>query len=327
MTLLGGLAAFVRIWSLGQIITTIGEEFVRSQLLPLYRDCRRLSTWSDSFSSAAASAKNSSLKPWWICRLIAAPQVWIGCKYFAIGSAGEERMEADIVLGLRLWLSITLEMPASTELALFGSSFALTLLPSNMNRWRSRLAASSPQRSRQLAKFTCLSWSRRCGSRGRCWIPHPSQLAEGDVCLLLSCGRLLSAEQLANGNLLFTKAPSSGRGWSPMTCDHRGFQLIPITLFEAVAELDAGPVICSSRFIAGTELVHEWRALQARATLSYAWDGLTVIRRWWQLRNLSWVSQVTSAEGARRFATGSWAFLAERFNLLELLTTKPIRLF
>jgi methionyl-tRNA formyltransferase len=29
------------------------------------------------------------------------------------------------------------------------------------------------------------------------WIHHPANLAPGDICLLLSCGRLLSREQLA----------------------------------------------------------------------------------------------------------------------------------
>ena len=47
-----------------------------------------------------------------------------------------------------------------------------------------------------------------------------------------------------------------------------GASTIPITLFEAVAELDAGPIYLQHQIdLQGHELVEEWRALQAQATL------------------------------------------------------------
>ena len=104
------------------------------------------------------------------------------------------------------------------------------------------------------------------------WIHHPAQLAAGDVCLLLSCGRLLSAEQLAlhRHNLVVHESSlPQGQGWSPMTWQIlEGASTIPITLFEAVAELDAGPIYLQQQIdLQGHELVEEWRALQAQATL------------------------------------------------------------
>ncbi|WP_221625468.1 hypothetical protein [Synechococcus sp. HK01-R] len=54
-----------------------------------------------------------------------------------------------------------------------------------------------------------------------------------------------------------------------------GASTIPVTLFEATAALDAGP-ICLQRTIdlQGTELVDEWRALQAEATIALCLEWL-----------------------------------------------------
>ena len=105
------------------------------------------------------------------------------------------------------------------------------------------------------------------------WIHEPARLAPGDVCLLLSCGRLLSAEQLAmhRHNLVIHESDlPRGQGWSPMTWQIlEGVSNIPISLFEAVADLDAGPIhLQTSINLNGTELVDEWRQLQAEATIN-----------------------------------------------------------
>ena len=112
-------------------------------------------------------------------------------------------------------------------------------------------------------------WQRKHVVR---WIHHPAQLVEGDVCLLLSCGRLLSPKQLAlhRYNLVVHEsALPSGQGWSPMTWQILdGATRIPVTLFEAVADLDAGPIYLQQQIqLKGNELVDEWRGLQAQATL------------------------------------------------------------
>lgn len=104
------------------------------------------------------------------------------------------------------------------------------------------------------------------------WIHNPAQLAPGDVCLLLSCSRLLSAEQLAlhhHNLVVHESALPQGQGWSPMSWQIlESCRSIPITLFEATAELDAGPIYLQQQIeLQGHELVEEWRALQAQATL------------------------------------------------------------
>lgn len=110
------------------------------------------------------------------------------------------------------------------------------------------------------------------------WIHNPAQLAPGDVCLLLSCGRLLSAEQLAlhrHNLVVHESALPQGQGWSPMTWQIlEGASRIPITLFEATAALDAGPIYLQQQIaLQGHEVVEEWRALQAKASrdLCLAW--------------------------------------------------------
>ena len=105
------------------------------------------------------------------------------------------------------------------------------------------------------------------------WIHEPARLAPGDVCLLLSCGRLLSTKELARHcyNLVVHESDLPlGQGWSPLTWQIlEGASCIPISLFEAVADLDAGPIhLQTSINLNGTELVAEWRQLQAEATIN-----------------------------------------------------------
>ena len=157
------------------------------------------------------------------------------------------------------------------------------------------------------------------------WIHEPARLAPGDVCLLLSCGRLLSAEQLAmhRHNLVVHESDlPRGQGWSPMTWQIlEGACCIPITLFEAVADLDAGPIhLQTSINLNGTELVDEWRQLQAEATINLC---------------LQWVDRYHELIEAARHQTGETSHyrrrrpadsrldpertLAEQFELLRVV--------
>ena len=113
-------------------------------------------------------------------------------------------------------------------------------------------------------------WARGHAVR---WVHHPAHLAAGDVCLLLSCGHLLSPKQLAlhcHNLVEHESALPQGQGWGPMTWQIlEGASEIPITLFEDTAELDAGPIYLQRTIdLQGTELVEEWRALQAEATIA-----------------------------------------------------------
>jgi methionyl-tRNA formyltransferase len=120
-----------------------------------------------------------------------------------------------------------------------------------------------------LPELIAALWQRGHAVR---WIHNAAQLAPGDVCLLLSCGCLLSADQLAlhrHNLVVHESALPQGQGWSPMTWQIlEGVSSIPVTLFEATAELDAGPIYLQQQIaLVGHELVEEWRALQAQATL------------------------------------------------------------
>ena len=136
----------------------------------------------------------------------------------------------------------------------------------------SRITVLSDQESwlnQYLPELIKALWEREHVVR---WIHHPAQLATGDVCFLLGCGRLLNSKQLAlhSHNLVVHESNlPHGQGWSPMTWQIlEGAQCIPITIFEAVAELDAGPTYLQLQIdLKGNELVEEWRALQAQATL------------------------------------------------------------
>lgn len=103
------------------------------------------------------------------------------------------------------------------------------------------------------------------------WIHDPAELAAGDVCFMLSCGRLISPEQLAlhRHNLVVHASDlPKGQGWSPMSWQIlEEATCIPVTLFEAVSELDSGPIYLQQKLhLQGHELVNEWRPLLAQVT-------------------------------------------------------------
>lgn len=157
------------------------------------------------------------------------------------------------------------------------------------------------------------------------WIHTPSALCPGDVCLLLSCSRLLSSEQLAlhrHNLVVHASALPQGQGWSPMTWQIlEGASSIPISLFEAVADLDAGSIYLQQQIpLQGHELVEEWRDLLAQATSDLC---LT-----WFDRYLQVVSTVQPQHGEvsyyhRRRPADSMLdperSLADQFNLLRVV--------
>ena len=170
------------------------------------------------------------------------------------------------------------QMPISPTVHSVSGSDSFALPPTRITI----LSDRSSWLNRYLAELIKALWQRGHAVR---WIHHPTQLSVGDVCLLLSCGRLLSAKQLAlhRYNLVVHEsALPYGQGWSPMTWQIlNGATSIPVSLFEAVADLDAGPIYLQKQIhLEGHELVDEWRALQAQATVELCWHGLIAIRRW-----------------------------------------------
>ena len=104
------------------------------------------------------------------------------------------------------------------------------------------------------------------------WIHDHRHLQPGDICFLLSYGRVVSEEFLAlnrHNLVVHASALPKGKGWSPMTWQIlEGATEIPLTLFEAAADLDAGPIYAQEMLrLQGTELVSDWQHLQAEATI------------------------------------------------------------
>lgn len=106
----------------------------------------------------------------------------------------------------------------------------------------------------------------------------PAHLSLGDVCFILSCSRIIKPEQMClhRYNLVVHAAAlPEGRGWSPMTWQIlEGRSEFCVTLFEAVTDVDAGPIYAQETlYLDGTELVDEWRCKLAETTqqLCSAW--------------------------------------------------------
>ena len=147
----------------------------------------------------------------------------------------------------------------------------------------------------------------------------------GDVCLLLSCGRLLNPEQLAlhQHNLVVHASPlPQGQGWSPMTWQIlEGASSIPITLFEAVSDLDAGSIYLQLQIaLEGHELAEEWRVLLAQATQELC---LNWFDRYQEVVNAAQPQHGESSQYRRRRPADSQLdpeqSLAEQFNLLRVV--------
>jgi RimJ/RimL family protein N-acetyltransferase len=157
------------------------------------------------------------------------------------------------------------------------------------------------------------------------WIHKPAQLAQGEVCLLLSCGRLLSPQQLSlhrHNLVVHESALPKGQGWSPMTWQIlEDNDRIPITLFEATKMLDAGPIYLQHIIeLQGTELVDEWRTLQARATHRICLEWLD---RYAEVINQARLQEGEASHYMRRRPDDSQLnphrSLSEQFNLLRVV--------
>jgi methionyl-tRNA formyltransferase len=104
-----------------------------------------------------------------------------------------------------------------------------------------------------------------------CHVEHHDNLPSGDLLFILGYLRILPDEclDLHDSNLVVHESDlPEGRGFSPMSWqileDKRE---IPFCLFEAVPDVDAGPVYDRRTLhLDGTELHQEWRELQGLLT-------------------------------------------------------------
>ena len=97
----------------------------------------------------------------------------------------------------------------------------------------------------------------------RC-VSRKQDLMNGDVAFLLSCFEIVPREYRARNRhniVVHASALPSGRGWSPATWQIlEGKNDIPLSLFEASDEVDAGSVYLRDRLqLRGNELLPEWQ--------------------------------------------------------------------
>jgi methionyl-tRNA formyltransferase len=105
---------------------------------------------------------------------------------------------------------------------------------------------------------------------------------------------------------------------------HEGARQIPITLFEATAELDAGPIYLQHTCdLQGTGLVDEWRALQAKATIALCLNWLD---RYTEVLEQAQPQQGQTSHYRRRQPTDSQLdpqrSLAVQLNLLRVVVNR-----
>lgn len=109
------------------------------------------------------------------------------------------------------------------------------------------------------------------------WVSDADQLPGGDLCFFLSYGRIVGPEirrRYRNCLVVHASDLPKGRGWSPASwLILEGADRIPVTLLEAVDQVDAGPIYRQHWLeLNGTELVDDWHALLADATMRLARD-------------------------------------------------------
>ncbi|OWY27429.1 methionyl-tRNA formyltransferase [Herbaspirillum robiniae] len=159
------------------------------------------------------------------------------------------------------------------------------------------------------------------------------QVRPADFCFCLSFSKIISADARKHFKHTLVVHESdlpNGRGWAPMTWQIlEGKKRIPVTLIEAVDNVDAGPIYLQEWIdLDGTELNPEWRMLQAHAT---------------QRLCLQWLKAYPSIINEARQQTGEGSLyprrrpgdskldprktLAEQFDLLRVVDNKDYPAF
>ncbi len=105
-----------------------------------------------------------------------------------------------------------------------------------------------------------------------CLVASQDEIPQGDIAFFLGCSRIVEESNLAKNRLNLVVHPSDlprGRGFSPLAWQIlEGCSDIPICLFEAVPDVDAGDVYLRSVIaLDGTELNEEIKYKQGKKTL------------------------------------------------------------
>lgn len=107
------------------------------------------------------------------------------------------------------------------------------------------------------------------------WAQAAEDLPGGDLCFYLSYGKIVDAAtrgRYRHNLVVHASNLPEGRGWSPASwLILEGADRIPVTLFEAVDDVDAGPIYLQEWIdLDGTELLDDWHTMLAQATISLA---------------------------------------------------------
>ena len=104
-----------------------------------------------------------------------------------------------------------------------------------------------------------------------CWAHAADSLPGGDICFFLGYGKIVGAEvrnRYQNCLVVHASDLPKGRGWSPASwLILEGENKIPVTLFEAIDEVDAGDIYLQEWIqLDGTELIDAWRRCLSEVT-------------------------------------------------------------
>lgn len=104
-------------------------------------------------------------------------------------------------------------------------------------------------------------------------LPHFDRINSYEIVFLLSCSELIPETELKRNRhnlVVHASRLPKGKGWSPMTWQIlEGASHFPVTLFEAVAAVDAGPIYLQREMqFDGTELVDDLRQIMGDAIVA-----------------------------------------------------------
>lgn len=157
------------------------------------------------------------------------------------------------------------------------------------------------------------------------WVHAAEDLPGGDLCFYLSYGKIVGAATRAryrNNLVVHASDLPRGRGWSPASwLILEGADRIPVTLFEAVDDVDAGPIYLQEWIdLDGAELLDEWHAKLAVTTSNLARRFVAGYPRSSErAREQAGEPSFYSRRRARDSELASNRTLAEQFNLLRIV--------
>lgn len=100
-------------------------------------------------------------------------------------------------------------------------------------------------------------------------VNNHEEIKKGDILVLLGCEKKFTNLELNKHNLVVHESDLPlGKGWSPLTWQVlEGKKIIPVTLFEAVNEVDSGDIYAQKKiFLDGSELLKEIKQAQGIVT-------------------------------------------------------------